>query len=65
VISTRLRQAVRERAGRRCEYCRFREEHLPFWPFHLEHMVATAWLLQMNSSERVELRRLLIRAGRW
>ena len=35
-----LRQQVRERAGRRCEYC-----HLPDWlpplePFHLEHIVA-------------------------
>src|SRR5262245_41489643 len=35
-----LRQSVRERAGGRCEYCRFRETHLPFWPFHLEHIVA-------------------------
>jgi hypothetical protein len=36
----RLRQLVRERAGRRCEYCRFHEEHLPLWPFHLDHVVA-------------------------
>ena len=35
-----LRQSVRERAGERCEYCRFREAHLPFWPFQLEHIVA-------------------------
>jgi hypothetical protein len=35
-----LRQFVRRRAGERCEYCRFRESHLPFWPFHLEHVVA-------------------------
>ena len=35
-----LRQLVRERAGMRCEYCRFREVHLPFWSFHLEHIVA-------------------------
>jgi hypothetical protein len=133
-MSPALRQAVRERAGRRCEYCRFHEEHLPLWPFHLEHIVAgqhggaddpenlawscqrcnlrkgtnlsgidpdsggpvrlfhprsdvwaecftmgadgrvhglnavgraTAWLLQMNSPERIEMRQLLIRADRW
>src|SRR5262245_2235659 len=34
-----LRQSVRERAEGRCEYCRFHENHLPFWPFHLEHVV--------------------------
>ena len=134
MISTRLRQAVRPRAGRRCEYCHFHEDHLPLWPFHLEHIVAgqhgggdttenlawscqrcnlrkgpnltgidpdtdcpvglfhpredvwsecfslgadgrivglnaagraTAWLLQMNCAERVEIRRLLLLAGRW
>lgn len=37
-MSEALRQAVRERAGGRCEYCR-----LPDWqpllePFHLEHI---------------------------
>ena len=35
-----LRQAVRDRAGGRCEYCRFHEHHLPLWPFHLEHILA-------------------------
>lgn len=35
-----LRQSVRERACGRCEYCHFRETHLPYWPFHLEHIVA-------------------------
>ena len=35
-----LRQAARARAQRRCEYCGFREEHLPLWPFHLDHVVA-------------------------
>ncbi len=39
-MSEALRQQVRDRAGRRCEYC-----HLPDWlpplePFHLEHIVA-------------------------
>jgi hypothetical protein len=132
-MPTRLRRLVRERAGRRCEYCLFHEEHLPLWPFHLDHIVAeqhrgsailenlawacqrcslckgtnltavdpdsarvvrlfnpridrweehftedgprivgltpvgraTAWLLQMNSEERKELRAELIVAGRW
>jgi 5-methylcytosine-specific restriction endonuclease McrA len=35
-----LRSAVRRRANARCEYCHFREEHLPLWPFHLDHVVA-------------------------
>ena len=133
-MSPAVRQAVRDRAGSRCEYCGFREEHLPLWPFHREHVVAeqhggtdalenlawscqrcnlrkgtnlsgidpdsgsvvrlfhprtdawsenfvadgdgrirgsspigraTVWLLQMNSLERVEMRRLLLSAGRW
>ncbi len=34
------RRLVRERAVRRCEYCRFHEEDLPLWPFHLDHVVA-------------------------
>lgn len=39
-MSPELRQQVRERAGRRCEYCR-----LPDWieltgPFHVEHIIA-------------------------
>jgi hypothetical protein len=35
-----IRQLVRERAGRCCEYCRFHEDDLPLWPFHLDHIVA-------------------------
>jgi hypothetical protein len=37
---SRLRQSARDRAGRRCEYCRFHENDLPLWPFHLDHIVA-------------------------
>ncbi len=40
MTSTRLRPLVRRRAGRRCEYCHFHEEHLPLWPFHLDHIIA-------------------------
>ncbi len=39
-MSPRLRQVVRARAGRRCEYCRFHEDDLPLWPFHLDHIRA-------------------------
>ncbi|SRR5258706_2018909 len=39
-MSARLRQLVRKRAGRRCEYCLFHEDHLPLWPFHLDHIMA-------------------------
>ncbi len=39
-MSPRLRQSVRERAAGRCEYCRFHEEDLPFWPFHVDHVIA-------------------------
>jgi 5-methylcytosine-specific restriction endonuclease McrA len=35
-----LRQLVRRRAGLRCEYCRIREEDLPFSAFHLDHIIA-------------------------
>ena len=126
-----LRQRVRERAGDRCEYCRLRQQHDPFHPFHVEHVVprqhrgsddfanlawschqcnlhkgpnlagldpdtnemvrlfdprrhqwrdhfaldgprivgltaagrTTAWVLEMNSEERTELRRVLIELG--
>ena len=39
-MSPRLREFVRERARHRCEYCRFHEDDLPLWPFHLDHIVA-------------------------
>ena len=35
-----LRQQVRERASRRCEYCHLPDWLPPFEPFHLEHIVA-------------------------
>lgn len=39
-MSESLRQLVRQRAGHRCEYCRFSESDLSFWPFHLDHIRA-------------------------
>jgi 5-methylcytosine-specific restriction endonuclease McrA len=35
-----LRSQVIERAGRRCEYCRLHQNHLPLVPFHVEHIIA-------------------------
>jgi hypothetical protein len=35
-----LRAFVRERAGRRCEYCRLHEADSDFLPFHVEHILA-------------------------
>jgi hypothetical protein len=35
-----LRALVRRRAGDRCEYCHLRQDHEPFLPFHVEHVVA-------------------------
>jgi len=35
-----LRAFVRERAGRRCEYCRLHEDDADFLAFHIDHIVA-------------------------
>jgi HNH endonuclease len=35
-----LRAFVRERAGRRCEYCRLHEDDADLLAFHVEHVVA-------------------------
>lgn len=35
-----LRAFVRQRAGRRCEYCRLHEHHDDLFPFHVEHVIA-------------------------
>jgi hypothetical protein len=34
-----VRDLVRHRAGERCEYCRLKQEHLPFANFHVEHII--------------------------
>ena len=39
-MSPRIRRLVRDRAGRRCEYCCLHEVDLPLWPFHLDHIIA-------------------------
>ena len=40
MMNAALRDFVRERAGRRCEYCRLHEEDADFLSFHVEHVVA-------------------------
>ena len=35
-----LRAFVRERAGRRCEYCHLHEDDADYLSFHVEHVVA-------------------------
>lgn len=35
-----LRAFVRERAGRRCEYCHLHEDDDDFLAFHIEHVIA-------------------------
>ncbi|MEO7300174.1 MAG: HNH endonuclease signature motif containing protein [Verrucomicrobiota bacterium] len=130
-MDAKRREQVRQRAGNRCEYCRLRQEHDSYHPFHIEHIIArqhggandsenlawschqcnlhkgtnlsgldpdtnemvrlfhprrdrwqehfvlnasviggltaigrtTSWLLQMNSEERVELRKILMELG--
>jgi hypothetical protein len=39
-VSEALRQQVRDRAGRRCEYCRLPDSLPPLESFHLEHIIA-------------------------
>jgi hypothetical protein len=34
-----IREFVRQRAGGKCEYCRLRQEHLPFSTFQIEHVI--------------------------
>lgn len=38
-MDARAREFVRQRAQRRCEYCRL-PEAFDEWPFHLEHIIA-------------------------
>jgi hypothetical protein len=80
-ISTATREIVRERADRRCEYCRKPEgisvyPHHNAWDDHFQLIddkivgktptgQTTVQLLQINHPEQVEMRRLLIAAGLW
>jgi 5-methylcytosine-specific restriction endonuclease McrA len=38
-MESTVRDLVRRRAGDRCEYCRLKQEHLPFVTFHVEHII--------------------------
>lgn len=37
-MDTMLREAVRIRAENRCEYCRVRQEHVPYARLQVEHV---------------------------
>ena len=39
-MDARLRTQVRDRAGRRCEYCRIHEDVDPFFTFPIDHVIA-------------------------
>ncbi len=39
-MDARTRELVRQRAGNRCEYCRFRESAVPYLVFHVDHIIA-------------------------
>src|SRR5436309_15888656 len=40
MMDVALRSFVRERAGRRCEYCQLHEEDDDLMAFHVEHVIA-------------------------
>src|SRR5438445_11764240 len=46
MMQAALRALVRERAGRRCEYCRLHEDDDDVLVFHVEHVIARqhGWL---------------------
>ncbi len=71
-------QFIRQRAGNRCKYCRLPsllfnprkdiwDEHFLFEGANIRGKTAigrtTAWLLDMNSTERLRLRIMLQRLG--
>jgi hypothetical protein len=39
-MNASVRAFIRERAGRRCEYCRLHEDDAQYQVFHVEHVVA-------------------------
>ena len=39
-MDARTRELVRQRAGRRCEYCRLPESAVPYLVFHVDHIIA-------------------------
>ena len=38
-MDSAVRTRVRQRAGERCEYCHLRQQHVPFWPLQIEHII--------------------------
>jgi hypothetical protein len=64
VVDKATQQAVRDRAGRRCEYCYFPESLAEFRLSGLTDAGrATVQLLQINRADPVAVRQLLMEAG--
>jgi hypothetical protein len=57
-------EAVRERAGHACEYCRLPQDLHP-GPFEVEHVLVAVSVLAINDPVRVALRQELIDEGRF
>lgn len=39
-MDAKTRELVRHRAGQHCEYCHFPERALPYFVFHVDHIIA-------------------------
>ena len=39
-MDAKTRELVRRRAGQRCEYCQFPERAVPYFVFHVDHIIA-------------------------
>ena len=47
-MDARTRKLVRERADRRCEYCRLLESAVPYLVFHVDHIIAKQHLDEVS-----------------
>jgi HNH endonuclease len=47
-MDARTRELVRQRAGERCEYCRFPQAAVPYLVFHVDHIVAKQHLDEVS-----------------
>ena len=47
-MDANTRHFVRDRAGLRCEYCRFPERALPYVVFHVDHIIAKQHLDEVS-----------------
>jgi hypothetical protein len=47
-MDAKTRELVRQRAGRRCEYCHFPEHALSYLVFHVDHIIAKQHLDEVS-----------------